>query len=119
MNHPVAPTHVFLTIELPSLYTEDMLPGGALAGFRSEFDSESDFILDAIGEPSIVKLRTETQGEKEGSVIEVWGSVRSAWLGPATPGYGPGPHLTEEQLEAAASVALNPDYEADEVNHVS
>jgi hypothetical protein len=107
------PTHVFLTIEIPSLYVEDMLPGGALYEFRGEHDSESDFILDCCGRPEIVKLRTETEGEKEGSVIEVWGSVRSASLGPATRGYGPGP-LTEDQLEAAASRALNPDYEGDD-----
>lgn len=104
-----APTHVFLTIELPSIYVEDMLEGGALAPFRQEFDSESDFILDAIGQPSIVRLRTETQGGKEGNVIEVWGSVHSASLGAASRGYGQGP-LTEEQLEAAASCDLNPDW---------
>jgi hypothetical protein len=107
------PTHVFLTIELPAFYTADMLEGGFLAPYRSEWDSESEFILNCLGEPGIVKLRTEISGEKEGDVIEVWGSIRSASLGPATRGYGPGPHLTEEQLEAAASYALNPDYEDD------
>ena len=108
------PTHVFLTIELPSFYTDDMVEGGELWPYLSEFDSESDFILDAMGQPSIVKLRTEVSGEKEGDVIEVWGAVHSASLGPASRGYGPGPHLTMEQLEASASYDLNPDYEGDD-----
>lgn len=69
---------IVLEIALPSIYTADI--ESLWDQFRDEFDSESDFLLNTIGEPSVVRLRTETMGEKESSVTEVWGNVRSAKL---------------------------------------
>ena len=88
--------HLVLTIELPSVYTDDI--EGLLAEYKGDFDSESECILNIVGEPSIVRVRLEIAGEKDSTVEEVWGSVREATLVEPSRGYGDGPHLTEDQL---------------------
>lgn len=105
--------HIVLSIEIPAMgdATCDWIDklrkelDGEIIG-----DSDSDFILNCLGEPRICKVTTEVSGEKDSDVIEVWGSIRSASIEPASKGYGPGP-LTEDQLEANAGYKLNPDYE--------
>jgi hypothetical protein len=101
--------HLVLEVELPAMYVSDI---ENLREFKQEGESESDFLLNSIGEPSVVSLTTEISGEKEGSVVTIWGQVRGASLRPAGRGYGDGPHLTDEQLEQAASVRLTEAAEA-------
>lgn len=91
--------HLALTIEVPCMYTDDIMSGGVLDEYRAEFESESEFILNSIGEPGVVRLRMEISGEKDGEVVEVWGLVREAALIEPSRGYDlKEPHLTDEQL---------------------
>jgi hypothetical protein len=91
--------HLALQIELPCMFTDDIAEGGSLREmFASEHDSESDFILNCIGEPGVVRVRMEISGEKDGEVVEVWGFVRSASLVEPSRGFNAGSHLTDEQL---------------------
>lgn len=106
------PRNIVLTVEVPAM---DKATVQYVEGLRDELglspgESESSFILNCLGEPGICKLTTEVSGEKEGDIITVWGSIRSASIQPASRGYGSG-HLTEEELEENASCALNPDWE--------
>lgn len=87
--------HLALVIELPDTYTADI---DGLREFKDDM-SESEFLLNCVGEPSIVRVRMEIAGEKDSSVVEVWGHVREAML--VEPGLGyvtAEPHLTGEQL---------------------
>lgn len=95
--------HLALVIELPCMYTADI---DGLREFKGDFESESDFILNCVGEPGVVRVRMEIGGEKESDVIEVWGYVREAQLVEPSRGYETKePHLTDEQL--AANAPLN------------
>ena len=82
-------------IEVPSIYTADL---ESLREYQKHFASESEWLLNCIGEPHVCRLRVEVSGEKDSSVEEVWGSIRSARLAAPSRGYGDGSHLTEEQL---------------------
>jgi hypothetical protein len=93
-----APQHLVLAIEIPAVFTADIVEGGRLREYVGDFDSESDFILNSIGEPGIVRVRMEISGDKDSEVVEVWGSVREARLVEPSRGYGDGPELTDEQL---------------------
>lgn len=86
--------HLALVIELPDTYTADI---DGLREYQDEMP-ESDFLLNCVGEPSIVRVRMEIAGEKDSDVVEVWGHVREAKLVEPSRGYGPGPVLTGEQL---------------------
>lgn len=86
--------HVALVIEIPAIYTADL---DELRQY-GEHDTESDFLLNCIGQPSVVRLRVELSGEKDGKVQEVWGLVREAQLVEPSVGYVPGGTLTDEQL---------------------
>lgn len=90
-----ADKHLAFLIELPCMYTDDI---DELREFKFDGDSESDFLLNVCGDPSVVRLRMEIGGEKDSSIIEVWGSVREAKLIEPSRGYGNGPKLTDEQL---------------------
>ena len=72
-----------LEVEIPAIYTADI---DRLREFKGEQMSESEFLLNVIGEPSVCRLRTEVSGEKDGSVEEVWGLIRGARLEDPTPG---------------------------------
>lgn len=102
--------HLALLIELPDTYVDDI--EGLCADYRDEFDSESEFILNCIGEPSIVRVRMGISGEKDGEVVEVWGHVREAQLVERGRGYGPAPHLTGEQLAEYGGYKLTRDEDA-------
>lgn len=94
---PERPKHLLLSIELPSVYTADI---DLESDLRKEFGaSDSEFILNWIGEPGVVRVRMEISGEKDSDVVEVWGSVREAALVEPSRGYvSAEAHLTEEQL---------------------
>lgn len=87
--------HLALVIELPCMYTADI---DSLREVEGEFPTESEFLLNVMGEPTVVRLRTEISGEKDSDIIEVWGMVREAKLVEPSRGYGDGPHLTDDQL---------------------
>lgn len=89
------PKHLFLLIEIPSMYVADI---DELREFAAPEATESEHILNCIGEPSGVKLTTEISGDKDSTVVSVWGMVHSAELREASRGYGDGPHLTEDQI---------------------
>lgn len=90
------PDHLFLTVELPSFYVDDI---AELREFSSPEATESEHILNCIGEPSGVRLTTEVSGEKDSDVISVYGMVDSAEVREASRGYGGGAHLTEDEVE--------------------
>jgi hypothetical protein len=101
-NHEALPRqsaterHLALVIEMPCMYTADI---DELRQYAGEFDSESDHILNCIGDPGIVRVRMEISGEKDSDVVEVWGYVREAQL--IEPGRGyetKEPHVTDAQL---------------------
>jgi hypothetical protein len=103
-----AEKHLALVIELPCMYTDD------IDGLREfKFDAtESDFLLNTVGEPSVVRLRMEISGEKDSEVVEVWGYVREAQLVEPSRGYGDGPKLTDEQLSEQGGYKLMRDEDA-------
>lgn len=94
---PEQAKHLLLSIELPSVYTGDI---DLQSDLREEFGAtDSEFILNWIGEPGVVRVRMEISGEKDSDVVEVWGSVREAALVEPSRGYvSAETHLTEEQL---------------------
>lgn len=100
--------HLALVIELPDTYTDDI---EGLREYKDD-DSESDFLLNCIGEPSIVRVRMEISGEKDSEIVEVWGSVREAMLVEPGRGYGDGPHLTGTQLAEHGGYKLMRDEDA-------
>jgi hypothetical protein len=87
--------HIAFLVEIPAIYTDDI---DGLREYRGEFESESDFLSNCIGEPRVVRLRTEVAGDKDSDVTEVWGIVREVQLVEPGRGYGPSPTLTDEQL---------------------
>jgi hypothetical protein len=88
--------HLALLIELPDIYTADI---DGLREFKFDDDSESDFLLNCIGAPGIVRVRMEINGEKDSTVVEAWGYVREAQLVEPSRGYETGqPKLTGDQL---------------------
>lgn len=100
--------HLALLIELPSCYTDDV---EEYREYERDFASESEWLLNLYGEPSVVRLRMEVSGEKDSSVEEVWGSIVEARLIPQSPGFDDG-GLTEAQL-AAHGWKLLPDPEGE------
>lgn len=86
--------HYVLEVEIPAIYTADI---EALREY-SEGMTESEFLLNVLGEPSVCRLRVETSGEKDSSVQEVWGYIRGARLEEASKGYRAGERMTDEQL---------------------
>lgn len=100
-----ADKHLALVIELPCMYTDDL---DELREFGDPDGSESDFILNCCGEPRVVRLRMEIMGEKDSSIVEVWGHVREAQLVEPGRGYGAydDPHLTDDQLADVGSKLL-------------
>jgi hypothetical protein len=94
---PQRPKHLLLSIELPSVYTADI---DLESDLRKDFGaSDSEFILNCIGEPGVARVRMEISGEKDSDVVEVWGSVREAALVEPSRGYvSAAPHITEDQL---------------------
>lgn len=99
--------HIALLIEVPDIYTADI---DSLREFKAEGDSESEFLLNCIGEPGIVRVRTEISGEKDSTVVEVWGHVREACLVEPGRGYeAKEPHLTGEQLAQGGDKLLRDD----------
>lgn len=89
------PKHCFLTIEIPSLYVDDIED---LREYAAPEATDSEHILNCIGEPSGCKLTFEVSGEKGSDVVTVWGCVDSAEVRAASVRYGMGGHLTEEQI---------------------
>jgi hypothetical protein len=69
--------HVVLEVALPSIYTADL---EGLREYQGEFGSESEWLLNCIGEPGVCRLRVEISGEKDSDIEEVWGRVRGAHL---------------------------------------
>jgi hypothetical protein len=108
----MAEKHLALLIELPATYVADIIEGGTLNEYRDDFDTDSAFILNCVGEPGVVRVRMEISGEKDGEVVEVWGHVREASIVDAGRGYGNGPHLTDEQLADAGGYTLMRDEDA-------
>lgn len=101
MSAPDTPNarHLALLIEVPGIYTDDIIEGGDLREYLDEHESESDFILNCIGSPGVVRVRVELSGEKDSTIVEVWGSVREATLVEPSRGYrADEPHLTDNQL---------------------
>jgi len=90
--------HLVLAVELPSVHTAD-LPA-IIEEYRDEFNSESDCILNAIATHCVVRVRVQISGEKDGSVEEVWGSIREARLETASKG------CSEESLAHAGGCLL-------------
>lgn len=90
------------------MYTADI---DGLREFKGD-ESESDFILNCIGEPGVVRVRMEISGEKDSSIVEVWGSVREAQLVEPSRGYGDGPKLTDDQLAEQGGYKLTRDEDA-------
>lgn len=98
-NQRSADLRVVLEIELPALYTDDL---DDLREYRGEHESESDWLMNCIGEPGpSCRVRVEISGEKEGSVQEVWGLVRGARL------VEPSPGVDEEFLQRNGFKLLN------------
>ena len=93
MNAPAK--HLALQVELPAVYTADI---EGLREFVGDFTTEGEFLLNCVGEPSVVRVRMEISGEKDSDVVEVWGYVRDAALVEPSVGYGPDETLTDEQL---------------------
>lgn len=90
-----ADQHIAFLVEVPGFYTDDI---DDLRQYGGEFETESDFLHNVCGEPNVVRLRVETSGEKDSSVVEVWGMVREVQLVEPGRGYGLDEHLTEDQL---------------------
>ena len=86
--------HLALQVELPAVYTADI---EGLREFQGDA-TESEFLLNCVGEPSVVRIRMEVSGEKDSCVVEVWGHIRDAKLVEPSRGYEPGTALTDEQL---------------------
>lgn len=105
-----AERHLALLIELPCTYTADI--DGPLREYKFDDFSESDYILNCIGGPSIVRVRMEISGEKDSEVVEVWGAVREASLVEPSRGYGDRPHLTDAQLSEHGGHKLTRDVDA-------
>lgn len=99
--------HLALEIELPVVYTADI---DELREFGDPDATESEHILNCIGEPSVVTVTMESSGEKDSTVETVYGQVRGARLVEPDRGYGDGPHLTDEQLRELGQ-CLEPDPE--------
>ena len=98
--------HLVLSVEIPCVYTADI--DGPLREYKFD-SSESDYILNCIGEPGVVRVRMEIGGEKDSAVVEVWGSVREASLAEPSRGYGDGPRLTDRQLAEQGGYKLTRD----------
>jgi hypothetical protein len=91
-----ATKHYGFLVEVPALHTADL---DELRKVDAEWETESEFLLNCCGEPSIVRMRMEISGEKDSEVVEVWGYVRQAQLVEPSRGYESAqPHLTDEQL---------------------
>jgi hypothetical protein len=88
--------HIAFLVEVPGIHTDDI---DGLREVEWEFDSESDFLSNCVGEPGVVRLRAEVSGEKDSEVVEVWGHVREVSLVDPSRGYGGDPHLTDAQLD--------------------
>lgn len=71
--------HLVLSIEIPAFYTEDIdIEAIRRDCFEGSGMSDSEILLNHIGEPGLVRLVMEISGEKEGDVVDVLGCVR-AW----------------------------------------
>jgi hypothetical protein len=81
---------IVLEVEVPAIYTADL--DELRDHWQRDAGSESDFLLNCIGEPSAVRLRTEISGEKDSEITEVWGQVRAARLEEPSPG------VTDDEL---------------------
>lgn len=88
--------HIVFEVEVPSIYTDDIDALREVCG--SDFESESEFLLNTLGEPGVCRLRIRVSGEKDSSVEEVWGYIRGVRLDEPSRGYETDePHLTEAQ----------------------
>lgn len=97
MADAVPQKHLVFEVEVPGFYLGDV---DEMREFQGDA-SESDFLLDLCGEPGVVRIRMEIGGDKDSSVVEVWGSIRAARLAEPSKGYeAREPHLTDEQLAA-------------------
>ncbi len=99
--------HIVFEIEVPAIYTKDI---EEYREYAATFNDESEWLLNILGDPSICRLRVETSGEKDSTISEVWGMIRSARLESPGRGFGPDAHLTDDQL-AAHGGQLDPDWE--------
>lgn len=84
---------IVFEIEVPSIYTADFEDGPLREQTLGDFNTESEWLLNCLGEPGTVRLRVETAGEKDSTVQEVWGQVKGARLEKATG------NLTDEFFE--------------------
>lgn len=95
---------VVYEVEVPAIYTADLED---LREYKDHFDSESDWLLNCLGEPGICRLRVEISGEKDSEVVEVWGQIRGARLAEPGRGYGDGSRrLTDDQLAESGGFKL-------------
>jgi hypothetical protein len=79
--------HVVFAVEVPVIYTEDIdIDEARREYFPDSGMSDSEILLNHIGEPGLVKLTTEVSGDKDSEVIEVLGVIRSASLEDPSPG---------------------------------
>lgn len=67
---------VVLEIEVPVIYAEDLTDCAEFA--KEHGTTESDEILNSLGELGVCRLRCEVAGEKDSDVIEVWGLITGA-----------------------------------------
>ena len=90
--------HIALLIEVPAIYTADI---DELREFKSDEETESEFLYSVIGEPNVARVRVEISGEKDSEIQEVWGHVREVQLVEPSRGYERGDAcLTDQQLQA-------------------
>lgn len=96
--------HIALLVELPSLFTDDL---DDYREYKSEFETESDWLENCIAVSGPVRLRVQVSGEKESDVVEVWGDIREVQLVDPSRGYSVDePALTEDQLAKNGSHLL-------------
>jgi len=88
----VSERRLVLSIELPGWYVDDI--PALLADYAEDFETESDCILNCLGEPGPVRLTTETHGEKASEVSTSWGLIRGAEI-IDNPGVNDEDHLAE------------------------
>ena len=73
---------IVFEVEIPAIYTADL---DGLREWQHDM-TESEFLLNCIGEPGVCRLRSEISGDKDSTIEEVWGHVRAARLDTPSPG---------------------------------
>jgi hypothetical protein len=91
--------HIVFRIEVPAIYTDDIETLKADLGLEGMTDSE--FILNTIGEPGVVLLTARVSGEKDSDVMTVYGSILEAELCDPT--------TTDEKLRGSDDLEAEPD----------